>query len=137
MPKTRMTWIRPFTQRVVNPITRRFAGRVPGFGILTHVGRRSGRTYRTPLNVFHVDGTWMVALTYGSEVDWVRNVLAAGSATLLTRGRELRLVDPVLVRDPARRATPLPVRLGLRLLGAEEFLRLTPAPGVPSRERDA
>lgn len=121
-----MTWIRPFTQRVVNPFTRRFAGRLPGFGILTHVGRRSGRAYRTPLNVFLVDGTWVVALTYGSEVDWVRNVLAAGGATLRTRGRTIRLADPVVVRDPQRRGMPLPVRLGLRLLGAEEFLRLTP-----------
>jgi deazaflavin-dependent oxidoreductase (nitroreductase family) len=123
-----MTWIRPFTQRIVNPITRRFAGTLPGFGILTHVGRRSGRTYRTPLNVFRVDGAWMIALTYGSDVDWVRNVLAAGGATLRTRGRDIPLTDPVLLRDPSRRAMPLPVRIGLRLLGAEEFLRLTPRP---------
>ncbi len=128
MARTRLTRIRPFTQRVVNPVTRRFAGRLPGFGILVHTGRRSGRTYRTPLSVFHVDGQWVLALTYGSDVDWVRNVIAAGGATLRTRGRDIALVDPVVYRDPSRRSMPLPVRLVLTLLGADEFLRLTPVP---------
>lgn len=128
MPRTRMTWMRPFTRDVVNPVTRRFAGHLPGFGILAHVGRRSGREFRTPLNVFSVDGAWVIALTYGSEVDWVRNVLDAGGARLRTRGRDIRLVDPEVYRDPGRRSMPLPVRLVLTLVGAEEFLRLRPAP---------
>ena len=39
---------------VTNRITSLFAGWLPGFGILTHVGRKSGKVYRTPVNVFRV-----------------------------------------------------------------------------------
>src|SRR5918993_1807151 len=91
--RTRLAWISPFTRRVVNPLTRRFAGRLPWFGLVTHVGRRSGTTYHTPLNVFrHGDG-YVFALTYGPDVNWVRNIRAAGGCTMRTRGRTVRLVD--------------------------------------------
>lgn len=52
MARTRMTFLRPLTTRLFNPISRPFAGWLPGFGILSYVGRKSGRQYRTPLNVF-------------------------------------------------------------------------------------
>ena len=51
-PKPRMAFIRPFTVAVVNPVSRLFAGHVPMFGIVRHKGRRSGRQYRAPVNVF-------------------------------------------------------------------------------------
>ncbi len=73
---TRLAWISPFTKRVVNPLTRRFADRLPWFGLLTHVGRRSGTTYHTPLNVFRRGEGYVFALTYGPDVDWVRNIIA-------------------------------------------------------------
>jgi deazaflavin-dependent oxidoreductase (nitroreductase family) len=49
-----------------------------GFGILTHVGRRSGKVYRTPVNVFRAQNGFIVALTYSSQSEWVKNVLASG-----------------------------------------------------------
>jgi hypothetical protein len=84
---TMLAPIRPFTTRVINPVTRRFAGWVPGFAILGYVGRRSGKRYRTPLNVFHRDGRYVFALTYGREAEWVKNVLAAGTCEIQERGR--------------------------------------------------
>ena len=48
----RKRWVAAFNLAVTNRITSRFAARLPGFGILTHVGRKSGRVYRTPVNVF-------------------------------------------------------------------------------------
>jgi deazaflavin-dependent oxidoreductase (nitroreductase family) len=123
----RLHAIRPFTMRVVNPITRRFAGRLPGFGLLTHVGRTSGRAYTTPINVFRRGTHHLFALTYGSDVQWVKNVLAAGGCTLRTRGRTLRLVDPELITDPSLRLMPLPVRLFLRPMHVTEVLRLREA----------
>ena len=48
----RKRWVAAFNLAVTNRITSRFAARLPGFGILTHVGRKSGRIYRTPVNVF-------------------------------------------------------------------------------------
>jgi deazaflavin-dependent oxidoreductase (nitroreductase family) len=122
--RTRMTFLRPFTTRLFNPLSRHFAGWLPGFGILSYVGRKSGRPYRTPLNVFKRGDSYVFALTYGSEVDWVRNVLAAGHADLRTRGRDIHLVEPELFLDPTRHLMPLPVRIVLRLNDVEEFLRV-------------
>jgi deazaflavin-dependent oxidoreductase (nitroreductase family) len=127
MAKTRMSFLRPFTTRVVNPVSRRFAGWLPGFGLLTYTGRKSGRQYRTPLNVFKRGNFYVFALTYGSEVNWVRNVLAAGGCELRVRGRDVRLVEPELLVDPAGRLMPLPVRLFLRLNRVTEYLRMRAA----------
>ena len=121
---TRLQWISPFTKRVVNPLTRRFAGRLPGFAIMEHVGRRSGTRYRTPLNVFRHGDRYVVALTYGPDVDWVRNVIAAGGCTIVSRGTTVRVVDPRLVDDPERRLVPQPVRTFLGLMRVTDFLVL-------------
>jgi deazaflavin-dependent oxidoreductase (nitroreductase family) len=127
MATTRMSFLRPFTTRLVNPISRRFAGWLPGFGLLTCTGRKSGRQYTTPLNVFKRGDFYAFALTYGSEVNWVRNVLAAGGCELRVRGRNVRLVEPELLVDPAGRLVPLPVRLFLRLNRVTEYLRMRAA----------
>ena len=121
---TRMSRLRPITTRFFNPLARRFAGRLPWFGILTYLGRTSGRTYRTPINVFRRGETYVFALTYGSDTQWVRNVLALGSCMLRTRGHDVRLVEPELIRDPSRRLMPFPVRVILGLDNVSEFLRM-------------
>jgi deazaflavin-dependent oxidoreductase (nitroreductase family) len=123
MARTRMTFLRPFTTRLFNPLSRHFAGWLPGFGIVSCVGRKSGRLYRVPLNVFKRGDMHVFALTYGSEVDWVKNVLAAGECDLRTRGRDVHLVEPELFVDKSRHLMPLPVRIVLRLNNVEEFLR--------------
>lgn len=127
MAKTRMSFLRPFTTRVFNPFSRRVAGWLPGFGILTYTGRKSGRRYRTPINVFKLVDHYVFALTYGSEVNWVQNVLAAGGCELRTSGRDVRLVEPELLVDPAGRLVPLPVRLFMRLNRVTEYLRMRAA----------
>jgi len=78
-----------FNKRVTNRVTTRFAGWMPGFAILTDVGRRSGQTYRTPVNVLRDGVRYVFALTYGSDVDWVRNVLAARGCEIRTRSRSI------------------------------------------------
>ena len=123
-PPTRMRVIRPFTTHVFNPIARRFAGWLPGFGILEYRGRKSGRTYRTPINVFRRSDWYVFALTYGADVEWVKNVVAAGGCTLRTRGRAVRLIEPEVFVDPSRRLMPLVVRVVLRFDRATEFLRM-------------
>jgi deazaflavin-dependent oxidoreductase (nitroreductase family) len=122
--RTRMSGLRPWTTRLFNPIARHFAGWLPGFGILTYRGRTSGRIYHTPLNVFRRRDHYVFALTYGADTQWVRNVLAAGESGLRTRGRDLRLIEPELVHDPARRLMPPVVRLILGLDGVSDFLRM-------------
>ena len=124
-----MTVLRPFTTRIVNPGTRLFAGWLPGFAIISYRGRKSGRRYRTPMNVFKRGDTYVFALTYGSEVQWVKNVQAAGGCEIRTRGHDVRLVDPEIFVDPTRHLMPLPVRIILGLNDVSEFMRLRIVPG--------
>ena len=129
-PPTRLRFMRPFTTRIVNPITRRIAGWAPWFGIIRCRGRNTGQEYRVPMNVFRRGDSYVFALTYGSDVNWVQNVLAAGECGLRTRRRELRLVEPELIVDPGRRLMPQPVRTFLGLIRTTEFLRMRVAEGL-------
>jgi deazaflavin-dependent oxidoreductase (nitroreductase family) len=115
-----------FNRRVTNRLTRHIAWWAPGFAIVVHVGRRSGRLYRTPVNVVRSGDRYVFALTYGRESDWVRNVLAAGGCRVETRRRTVELFAPELFTDPERAAVPAPVRGVLRVLRVEDFLALTP-----------
>jgi deazaflavin-dependent oxidoreductase (nitroreductase family) len=128
MAQTRITRYRHTVTRIVNPVTSRIAGWAPGFGIVTFRGRKTGRTYRTPINVFPRDDTYLFVLTYGSDADWVKNVVAAGECDLHTRGHDVHLVEPDLVVDQTRRLAPLPVRAIGRLIGVTEFLTMRTAP---------
>jgi deazaflavin-dependent oxidoreductase (nitroreductase family) len=125
MMRFRKRWLAKFNIAVTNRITSLFAGWLPGFGILTHVGRRSGKVYRTPVNVFRAPNGFIVALTYSSQSEWVKNVLAAGSCELKTVGRKYRLVASKVVRDTTRGRFPIPVRLILTLVGADEYMELS------------
>jgi deazaflavin-dependent oxidoreductase (nitroreductase family) len=115
-----------FNRRVTNRITGPIASRAPGFAMVIHSGRRSGRVYRTPVNVFRGDGRYVFALTYGRDSDWVRNVLASGRCEIETRGKLVRLADPVLVSDSTRRDVPRPARWILGALHVDDFLVLKP-----------
>lgn len=120
----RNRWVAAFNQRVTNRITRHFAGSAPGFGILTHKGRTSGRIYHTPINVFKTRDGFLVALTYGREAEWVKNVLAAHGAQLETQGRHYDLSAPAIVHDPSRQNFPPVVRTVLWIIGANDFMQL-------------
>jgi deazaflavin-dependent oxidoreductase (nitroreductase family) len=128
----RKRWVAAFNLAVTNRITSRFAAQLPGFGILSHVGRKSGRVYRTPVNVFRVPDGFLIALTYGRESEWVRNVLAANGCQLETCRERYLLSAPTIVHDPARRRFPLLVRTILGIIGANDFMQLSAsrAPGV-------
>jgi hypothetical protein len=90
---------------------RSIARKLPTFGILIHPGRKTGRIYGTPINVFRRGDAYFFFLTYGSGVQRVKNVLAAGSCSLETRGRVVRLIEPELITDPELRPAPAAVRL--------------------------
>lgn len=121
---TRMSFMGPITTRVFNPVTRLVAGWLPGFGIVSHRGRTSGRSYRTPLLVLRRGDDYVIALWYGSHAHWVKNVLAAGGCELETRGSRVRLAEPRLSVESARRVLPLPLRWAGSVVGLTEFLRL-------------
>jgi deazaflavin-dependent oxidoreductase (nitroreductase family) len=113
-----------FNRLITNRLTRPLARHLPGFGVVEHGGRRSGRRYETPVNVFRVSDGYMIALTYGVEAEWVRNVLAAGGCQLVTRGHHHRMVAPTIIHDQSRRLVPSLIRPILRLLRVADFLHL-------------
>jgi deazaflavin-dependent oxidoreductase (nitroreductase family) len=117
-----------FNSRATNRFTRLFAGRLPGFGIVSHVGRRSGRTYRTPVNVFRDGERYVIALTYGAESEWVKNAMAAGGCALRTRGRTVQLTDPRIVTDSGTSLMPAAIRPILSLIRVTEFMVMKPRP---------
>ena len=89
---------------------------------MVHTGRRSKRQYETPVNVFPSADGYVIALTYGTESDWVHNVLAAGCCDLITRGQRERLTSPEIRHDERQLAVPSFVRPVLRVLRVRDFL---------------
>jgi len=78
-----------FLKYTLNPLTRRLARSSFGpFTIVRHVGRRSGKQYETPIIVSPVKDGFVIELTYGYDVDWHKNVLAAGGCTMVWHGKE-------------------------------------------------
>jgi deazaflavin-dependent oxidoreductase (nitroreductase family) len=129
MPAPR--WLARMNRRGLNRITRPLAPHLPGFGVVIHVGRKSHREYRTPINVFKRPGGYTVALTYGPDSEWVKNVLASGGCTLITRGKTIHLTNPKLVHDEAQsRSMPPFVRFVLGRLNVADYLELTTASGA-------
>ena len=122
----------------LNRVTRHIAPWMPGLGVIVHRGRRSGRSYQTPVNVFSAGNGYVIALTYGPDSDWVKNVLAAGGCELRTRGQDIQLSSPRLFHDESRSSIRPVERQVLRILNVADFLSLTQAPASttePSHSR--
>jgi deazaflavin-dependent oxidoreductase (nitroreductase family) len=90
-----------FNRHVTNRFWRLFAGWIPAHGILEHVGRRSGKPYRTPLMVFNADVNGQpglaIVLSYGPDRDWLKNLTAAGTAWMRRYGKTIGVADPRVV----------------------------------------
>ena len=121
--------VRQFAKRLFNPLVLPITGRFGPYAVVRHVGRTSGRAYQTPVVAFPLDDGFVIPLPYGPEVDWCRNVRAAGECTILRGGRTGTLVAPTIVpRAAALPAFPPLLWPVLRLLGVREFLQLTSQP---------
>jgi len=113
----------------LNKVTRQLAPWLPGLGVVVHRGRTTGKQFRTPVNVFPRPGDrYVLALTYGSDTDWVKNVVAAGGCELLTRGTHIELTAPRLFHDETRREIRVVERSILGLLHMYDFLELHVVP---------
>jgi deazaflavin-dependent oxidoreductase (nitroreductase family) len=114
------------SKKVMNPMQMRSAG-TPGAyaSIVRHRGRVSGTAYETPVGVVADGDGFLIALPYGSRAQWLRNVLAAGSATLVHEGATYRVDEPVLIplASVANRFSASDQRL-FRWLKVEDCLRL-------------
>jgi deazaflavin-dependent oxidoreductase (nitroreductase family) len=121
-------WLARLNRGVTNRVTKPFAQRLPGFAVVNHDGRRSGQRYRTPVNMFRARDHYVIALTYGRDRDWVKNVFAAGGCEVETMGTSIRLVDPRIVIDEQCSLMPRPIRPILKGIGVTEFMELNPTP---------
>jgi hypothetical protein len=122
MGRIRAGWLW-LIKHTLNRVTLRLAraGRGP-FSIVRHVGRRSGRVFETPIIVAPVPGGFVAELTYGEQVNWYRNVIAAGGCELVVHGATHRIVavEPFPTAT-GRRAFGFPAQLVLTLLRREDF----------------
>jgi deazaflavin-dependent oxidoreductase (nitroreductase family) len=91
-------WYARWNRLVTNKFVRLWAGWVPAYGVLTHVGRKSGKEFRTPLNVFPTEDGLAVFLPYGaSKTEWLKNLNAAGGGKMRRYGKSFDVTDPRVV----------------------------------------
>lgn len=109
----------------LNPLMLRFSGRYGFSAIVHHVGRRSGTPYATPVIAHQSDQGVVIPLPYGTDVDWLRNLLAAGQGVVEVEGRSLNVDEPAVV-DLADmiESLPAPMARTVRFNGAREAVRL-------------
>jgi deazaflavin-dependent oxidoreductase (nitroreductase family) len=97
----------------------------PIFAVVEHRGRRSGRNYATPVAARRVAGGFVISLAFGAQVDWYRNLLAAGGAIIRWQGDEYPVARPERIDTAAGLAAFNPVqRLLLRIGGVDGYIRV-------------
>jgi deazaflavin-dependent oxidoreductase (nitroreductase family) len=129
--RKRFLWLVNNTlNRMTTPLAR--SGHGP-FSLIRHAGRKSGRSYETPVILVRVEGGFIAELTYGENVNWYRNTVAAGGCIVIHHGREYRVaqVEPY-GRDDGISAYPAPFRLILKASGRQEFRLLRTDPALPA-----
>jgi len=116
-----------FNKAINNPVQGTYAWLLPPWAVILHRGRRSGRSYRTPVLAFRDGRTLVVALLYGEESDWLQN-LRAGPGRIVRHGRTVDLAGQPRVVDTADAAElaelPAPARAYCRLADKQVLLEL-------------
>jgi deazaflavin-dependent oxidoreductase (nitroreductase family) len=119
--------LRTFVKHFINPLLRNLARSSHGpFALLRHVGRKSGKTYENPIMVWRTADGFIIVLTYGRQVDWLRNLQAAGGGSLLWHKQEYALRQPQFIdAQMARQVLPPLIQSILRLRGTHEYIQVT------------
>lgn len=117
--------------RRLNPLMLSLAGsrRLPMLAVIHHQGRRSGRSYTTPLAARPTTNGFVIPLTFGEQADWFRNVQAAGGCMVRWKDVDYPLIEPEVVDWATVRASFYPAeRILIPVIGIERFVRLRHAP---------
>jgi deazaflavin-dependent oxidoreductase (nitroreductase family) len=111
---------------MINPRQMRSAGTRGAYAsVIRHRGRTSGQAYETPVGVVAADDGFLVALVYGSRTNWLKNVLASGSATIVHEGQTHEVDRPEVIPMQAAAARfTAGDQQGFRLLGVDRALRV-------------
>lgn len=118
--------VRRMNRSLTNPRVMRTAGNAgTQTSVIEHIGRRSGKTYETPVDIIETTTRLLIALPYGARTDWLRNVLAAGSATVVSGGERIPVERPAVVATAdVEELIPVRTLRTLRLFGVSQCLRL-------------
>jgi hypothetical protein len=118
--------VRRFNRTFTNRLQRSAAGKPGAYAsVIRHQGRVSGRSYETPIVPFATDDGFLMSLPYGPGTDWAKNVLARGSAVLITDGRTYTVDQPeVIATDLVEDLFPLSEQRTHRLFRVEQCLRV-------------
>lgn len=118
--------VRRFNRSFTNRLQRPFAGKPGAYAsVIRHQGRSSGRSYETPIVPFAIDDAYLVSLPYGPDADWVKNVLARGSAVLVHDGRTYTVDRPEIVAtELVKELFPPSEQRTHRLFRVEQCLRV-------------
>ncbi len=122
---------------ILNPRQMRSAGTPAAYAsVIRHRGRVSGQPYETPVGVVAAEDGFLIALVYGSRTNWLQNVLAAGSATIVHEGHTYQVDQPEIIPMQAVAARfPSSDQQGFRLLGVDQALRIRRVEPEGSGER--
>jgi deazaflavin-dependent oxidoreductase (nitroreductase family) len=86
-------WLENLQIKYFNPLVRPFSKHLPGFSVIKHRGRSSGKEYETIVTSYRKGDVLAVLLAHG-KTNWVKNVLAAGAADIHVSRKDLHLVNP-------------------------------------------
>jgi deazaflavin-dependent oxidoreductase (nitroreductase family) len=129
-PRPLLNAVRASNKYLLNPLMVQLAGHKHWYAAaIEHTGRRSGKQYTTPVVVERVADGFVIPLPHGTDVDWLRNVRAAGRATISSQGENYEVVRPEIIDAAA--ALPLlspQRRRTFERVGIEAYLRLASAP---------
>ncbi|MGY0536550.1 nitroreductase family deazaflavin-dependent oxidoreductase [Nocardioides sp. YJ-D4] len=116
-------------KNTLNRVTTRVARSGHGpFSLVRHVGRKSGKTYETPIMLAQAPEGFIAELTYGEDVNWYRNIVAAGGCEVFVDGKWHRVsaIEPY-PSEAGRDAFGYPAKLVLQVLQRREFRLLRTA----------
>jgi deazaflavin-dependent oxidoreductase (nitroreductase family) len=126
--------VRAFNKQILNPAMLHLAGHSHWYAArVEHVGRRSGRTYATPVMAEPIPGGFVVPLPYGTDVDWCQNLLAAGGGVIQEEGVRYTVGEPEIVETKTlERELPAILRRLSHVYGITHFLRVKIVPKLGS-----
>lgn len=127
-------FMRAVNRVFTNPLMMSFAGYVPPLAIVHHVGRKTGRAYRTPTIAFPTGKGFVIPMTYGRDVDWARNLVAAGGGAIERMGERHLLKHPHVVGTKAALPhLPTALRPALQFADFPGYVVLDAAPDAAKR----
>ena len=114
--------------RLLNPLAMPLTRRLPPLAALHHRGRRTGRSYDTPVQAYRTPDGWVVGLAYDRNAPFALNLLAAGGGEMTRARRRYRITQPRRAGREAREHLPAWASVQMRVVGIDDFLQFDATP---------